>query len=87
MDVTIEQIEKNLESLPKEFFGQVNDYIDFLKSKYSETKVVETDWAENLTDSQKQSIEKGINDIKNEKTYSHEEAKQKIKQYLFEKSK
>lgn len=86
MDITIKEIEKNLKSLPKEFFGQVNDYIDFLKSKYSETKV-ETDWAENLTDSQKQSIEKGIDDIRNGKTYSHEEAKQKIKQYLLEKSK
>lgn len=84
MDITIEQIKKNLESLPKEFFGQVNDYIDFLKSKYSETKVG-TDWAENLTDSQKQSIDKGIDDIKNGKTYSHAEAKQKIKQYLLEK--
>jgi len=86
MNITIEEIKKNLQSLPKEFFGQVNDYIDFLKSKYSETKV-EKDWAEDLANSQKQSIEKGIDDITNGKTYSHEEAKRKIKQYLLEKSK
>lgn len=86
MDITIKELEKNLKSLPKEFFGQVNDYIDFLKSKYSETKIV-TDWAENLTDSQKKSIDKGIDNIQNGKTYSHEDAKQRIKQYLFEKSK
>jgi hypothetical protein len=43
MDITIKEIEKNLKSLPKEFFGQVNDYIEFLKSKYNETKTKE-DW-------------------------------------------
>lgn len=86
MEISIKEIEKNLKSLPKEFLGQVNDYIDFLKSKYSESKF-EKDWADNLTDFQKDSIQKGINDIENEKTYSHEEAKQKIKQYLLEKSK
>ena len=85
MEITIKEIEKSLKSLPKELFGQVNDYIEFLKSKYTEAKT--EDWAENLTNSQKISIEKGIEDIKNEKTYSHEEAKQKIRQYLSEKSK
>ncbi|MCY0967577.1 hypothetical protein [Chryseobacterium wangxinyae] len=86
MDITIKEIEKNLKSLPKEFFGQVNDYIEFLKSKYNETETKE-DWAEKLTDSQKKSIEKGIDDIKNGRTFSHDEAKQKIRQYLLEKSK
>jgi len=85
MEITIKEIEKSLKSLPKEFLGQVNDYIEFLKSKYTETKTGK-DWAENLTDSQKISIEKGIDDIKNQKTYSHEEAKQKIRQHLSEKS-
>jgi predicted transcriptional regulator len=42
---------------------------------------------EKLTDSQKKSIEKGIDDIKNGRTFSHDEAKQKIRQYLLEKSK
>ena len=86
MEISIKEIEKNLKSLPKEVLVQVNDYIEFLKSKYSETKV-ETDWADNLTDSQRQLIERGIDDINNERTYSHEEAKLKIKQYLLEKSK
>ncbi len=86
MEISIKEIEKNLKSLPKEFLGQVNDYIDFLKSKYSESKI-EKDWADDLTNSQKDSIQKGINDIENEKTYSQEEAKQRIRQYLLEKSK
>lgn len=86
METTIQKIEQNLKSLPEELLGQVNDFIDFLKSKNSNAKV-EKDWAENLTDSQKKSIERGIDDIKNGKTYSHEEAKKKITQYLLEKSK
>ena len=86
MEITIKEIEQNLKSLPEEFLGQVNDFIELLKSKKIEGQV-EKDWAENLTDSQKKSIERGIDDIKNGKTYSHEEAKQKIKQYLIEKSK
>ena len=83
MEITIKEIEQNLQSLPEEFLGQVNDYIDFLKSENSGEK----DWAENLTDSQKKSIDRGIEDIKNGNTYSHEEAKEKIKKYLLEKSK
>lgn len=86
MDITIKEIEKNLKSLPKELFGQVNDYIEFLKSKYNETKTHE-DWSEKLTSSQKKTIERGIDDIKNGRTFSHDEAKQKIRQYLLEKSK
>jgi len=31
MEITIKDIEKNLQSLPKEFLNQVNDYVDFLK--------------------------------------------------------
>lgn len=86
MEISIKEIEKNLKSLPKEVLGQVNDYIEFLKSKYAETNV-ETDWADHLTDSQKLSIERGGDDIENGRTYSHDEAKLKIKQYLLEKSK
>ena len=86
MEITIKEIEQNLKSLPEEFLGQVNDYIKSLKAKSEKTKI-EKDWAENLTDSQKKSIQKGVEDIKNGKTYSHEEAKQKIKEYLLEKSK
>ncbi|MBD8082431.1 hypothetical protein [Chryseobacterium caseinilyticum] len=33
MEVTLKDIENNLETLPKEFLNQVNDFIDFLKYK------------------------------------------------------
>ncbi|KQS91319.1 hypothetical protein [Chryseobacterium sp. Leaf394] len=34
METTIKDIENNLETLPKEFLHQVNDFIDFLKYKH-----------------------------------------------------
>lgn len=33
MEVTVQEIEKKLEKLPKEYLSQVNDYINFLKEK------------------------------------------------------
>ena len=77
MEITIKDLEKNLKTLPKELLGNVNDYIDFLKEKY-----LDKDWANQLSDSQKESIKKGISDIENGNIISHEEAKQKIRNYL-----
>lgn len=34
MEITIKDIERNLENLPREFLYQVNDFIDFLKYKH-----------------------------------------------------
>ena len=77
MEITIKDLENNLNTLPKELLGNVNDYIDFLKEKY-----LTKDWANQLSEIQKKSIEKGILDIENENIISHEEAKQKIRNYL-----
>lgn len=79
MEITINDIQNNLKTLPEGLLGNVNDYIDFLKSKYRGEK---EDWAENLTEFQKKSIERGISDISTGRTISHEEAKQKIREYL-----
>ena len=38
MEITIKDIQNNLKSLPEELLGNVNDYIDFLKSKYVSKK-------------------------------------------------
>ncbi|MET3732189.1 hypothetical protein [Moheibacter stercoris] len=35
MEVTIKDIEKNLEKLPKEYLTQVNDFINYLKEQKS----------------------------------------------------
>ena len=77
MEITIKDLENNLKTLPKELLGNVNDYIDFLKEKY-----LDKDWANQLSDSQKESIKKGISNIENGNVISHEEAKQKIRNYL-----
>jgi len=85
MPITIKHLEDNIKTLPEDLYGEVNDFVDFLKSKYESKD--SKDWAEYLTSYQKKSIEKGISDIENGRTYSHEEAKQRIKNYLLEKSK
>ena len=77
MEITIKDLENNLKTLPKELLGNVNDYIDFLKEKY-----LDKDWASQLSENQKKSIEKVISDIENNNTIPHKEAKQKIKDYL-----
>jgi len=41
MEITIKDIEKNLQSLPKEFLNQVNDYVEFLMEISSNQKVPE----------------------------------------------
>ena len=77
MEITIKDLENNLKTLPKELLGNVNDYIDFLKEKY-----LTKDWANQLSETQKKSIKKGISDIEHGNIISHEEAKQKIRNYL-----
>ncbi len=37
MEITLKEIEKNLESLPEIFYSEVNDFIDFLKDKHRRT--------------------------------------------------
>ena len=41
MEITIKEIEQNLKSLPEEFLGQVNDFIDFLRYKHFKEKQCE----------------------------------------------
>ncbi|KFC18758.1 DUF2281 domain-containing protein [Chryseobacterium sp. FH1] len=85
MAITIKHLEDNIKTLPEDLYDEVNDFVDFLKFKYESKD--SKDWSDNLTTFQKSSIEKGISDIENGRTYSHEEAKQRIKNYLLEKSK
>lgn len=85
MPISIKHLEDNIKTLPEDLYDEVNDFVDFLKAKYESED--SKDWSENLTNYQKKSIEKGISDIEKGRTYSHEEAKQRIKNYLLEKSK
>ncbi|MFC7346335.1 hypothetical protein ACFQO9_06325 [Chryseobacterium zhengzhouense] len=48
METTIKDIESNLETLPKEFLHEVNDFIDFLKYKHLKEKHNEVpEWQKN----------------------------------------
>jgi hypothetical protein len=38
MEITLKDVESNLETLPEEFLYQVNDFIDFLKYKHLNDK-------------------------------------------------
>ena len=78
MKITIKETEQNLKSLAEEFLGQVNEFYWFFKVENFKAEV-EKDWAENLIDFQKRSIDKGSDDIKNGRTDSHEDAKKKVK--------
>ncbi|WP_294251691.1 hypothetical protein [uncultured Chryseobacterium sp.] len=80
MQITVKEINKNLESLPKELFEQVNDYIDFLKSKYG--KAHSEDWVENLSDHQIKSVKKGLEDVKEGRTLNHDTAVNRIQDYI-----
>ncbi|KFC20851.1 DUF2281 domain-containing protein [Epilithonimonas lactis] len=85
MPITIKKLEENIKTLPEDLYDEVNDFVDFLKFKYE--NISSDDWSENLSDYQKKSIDSGVSDIENGRVYSHDEAKQRIKNYLLEKSK
>jgi len=84
MPITIKHLQDNIQTLPEDFYEEVNDFVDFLKSK--KRNMNSQDWAENLTDYQKKSIDKGLDDIENGRVYSHSEAKERIRNYLLQKS-
>ena len=56
MAITIKHLEDNIKTLPEDLYDEVNDFVDFLKTK-SESKNSK-DWSENLTYYQKNSIKK-----------------------------
>lgn len=77
--VTPLEVTKKINSLPAALLQEVSKYIDFLTYKYS-------DWGEQLTDDQIQLIEKGMKDIEENRLIPHNEAKERIKNYIKNKS-
>ncbi|HJY13547.1 MAG TPA: hypothetical protein VJ304_12225 [Flavobacterium sp.] len=48
MEITVKDIQSNLETLPKEFLNEVNDFIDFLKYKHFKEREYEVpEWQKN----------------------------------------
>jgi hypothetical protein len=77
--ITPLQVNQKINSLPASLLQEVDKYIDFLNYKYS-------DWAEQLSEQQMQLIEKGIKDIEENRLIPHKEAKERIKNYIKNKS-
>ncbi len=80
MEITLKDLEDNIRTLPENFYEEVNDFIDFLKTKYNRTD--ENDWSGIISEPQRESIKKGVDDIENDRTLSHESAQKKIKDYI-----
>lgn len=80
MEITLKDLENNIRTLPENFYEEVNDFIDFLKTKYTRTNAEE--WSGMLSEPQRESLKKGLEDIENGKTISHESAQKKIKDYI-----
>ena len=74
-------INQKIKSLPENLLQEVDKYIDFLKFKS-----LNSDWSEQLSQSQIELVEKGKNDIEEGRVFKHSEAKQKIKEYIKSKS-
>lgn len=77
--ITPLELNKKINSLPAPLLQEVDKYIDYLTFKYS-------DWAEQLSDDQIQLINKGKKDIEENRLIPHLEAKEKIKNYIKNKS-
>lgn len=73
------QINEKINALPSNLLKEVDDYIDFLNYK-------NLDWAVQLSENQIEFVNKGINDISENRLYSHNEAKEKIKNYIKKKT-
>jgi len=75
--ITVSKLSQKIKMLPDDLLQEVDKFIDFLNYKSENA-----DWSDFLTDEQKLLIKKGSNDISNGNTYSHAEAKQKIKEHI-----
>jgi gas vesicle protein len=80
MEIALKDLENNIRTLPENFYEEVNDFIDFLKTKY--TKTNSQDWAENLSEIHRDSINKGLDDIQSGRTIGQESVQKNIKDYI-----
>lgn len=79
--INASQLNQKIKLLPPNLLQEVNDYIEFLTFKSSKK-----DWEEQLSEQQISLIEKGKKDIEQNRVMSHIEAKEKIKNYIKNKS-
>lgn len=75
------EIKEKISQLPDFLMEELSEYIDFLLYKKDK------DWFDTLSPSQKKSIEQGLEDIQNGKTYSHDSVMEEMTQYINSKKK
>jgi phosphoserine aminotransferase len=80
--INASQLNQKIKLLPANLLQEVNDYIEYLTFKSSQK-----DWANDLTNEQISLIEKGKKDLEENRLVSHKEARERIKNYIQNKSK
>ena len=75
--INASQLNQKIKQLPVNLLQEVNDYIDFLAYKSSQKE-----WANELTEDQISLIEKGKNDIEENRTIPHKDARKQINSYI-----
>jgi hypothetical protein len=80
--INASQLNQKIKLLPSHLLQELNDYIEFLAFKSSQK-----DWANDLANEQISLIEKGKKDIEENRLVSHKEARERIKNYIQNKSK
>jgi phosphoserine aminotransferase len=80
--INASQLNQKIKLLPANLLQEVNDYIEYLTFKSSQK-----DWANDLAKEQISLIEKGKKDIEENRLVSHKEARERIKNYIQNKSK
>ena len=77
--VNANDVNKKINALPLKLLKEVDNYIDFLNYKYAY-------FSAELSEKEISLIEKGKDDIEQNRLIPHEEAKEKIKNYIKSKS-
>ena len=65
-----------IKDIPDYLLEELSDYIDFLLYKK------EKDWAENLSEEETNSINKGLEDLKMGRMHSHESVMEEMENYI-----
>lgn len=71
-----QNLSDKIKDIPDYLLEELSDYMDFLLFKK------EKDWAENLSEEETKSINKGLEDIKMGRTHSHESVMEEMENYI-----
>ncbi len=71
-----QELSNKIKNIPDYLLEELSDYIDYLLFKK------EKDWAENLSEEEKASINKGLEDIKIGRTHLHESVMEEMENYI-----